>query len=207
MKEITKSIKRVPLKVTKVFSFFEFLALFFLFLQLSACSSTETTRDPSRRGFLLAEQMIDEGRFHDGLLMHRVNAKFFSTYPYAKKSAQRIENLNELLKKSVKGRPEIEVIKKKIEETEAGIKVLLTIVNNTEEKISSFELRIQALNAYKRPMLNRITRQYAVTEQSSKSLGAWDINIFVYEIPGFRNVKDLKVTFRNIIYDKILSIE
>ncbi len=186
------------------------LVLLVMVSLISACVTAETERDPSKKGYLLAEKLIQEGRYHDGLLMHRVNARFFPEFAYAQNSARRIQELNDLLKKSVQGRPELEMIKQQMDVSSSGAKVLVTIVNNSEKKIRSFDLSIQVFDAKGALLRNRVTGRYSLEEQNSKELGAWDIAVFSYDLSGFTGVSNsatAKVLFRNILYDQRLSFE
>lgn len=183
---------------------------FYLVLNLfiTGCFFTiETKRDPSKKGFLMAERMVRSARYHDALLLHRVNANFFRGLPYAEKSAKRVIELDDVLKKSLEGRPTVEIIKNKIISKNSQKFIILDVVNNTDRKISQLTFRIRLFDSNGMILRQKITRKRYMLKESTKILGSWDIIQYIYPLEEYPEAMKSKVKIDNGFYmngEKIL---
>ncbi len=163
------------------------ILIFFCFLVcLGQCTSTEYARDPAKKGFFLAENMIRQKRYYGGLLMHRINASFFQEYPYGKKSFARLQELNAILKKSIEGRPPVEIIqeKSKIKNQQ----VYLTIVNNTKKQVQNARIEIEFLTQNNRTIPNPTTGNKSMQRQLSRPIGPWGVYVDRFALTGYPGV-------------------
>jgi hypothetical protein len=164
---------------------FGLLLLALLFSCLSCQSGIEKGRDPARNGYFLAEKMIEQGRYYDGLLLHRVNANFFSEYYYGKRSRQRIRELNDKLKESVRGRPKVEILKKSLTPQGARNKVRLTIVNNTSKWVAHLRVSVRILDSRGKALPHPVTGKKEFQRIYGEDIGPWGLVRMTFSVSGY----------------------
>jgi hypothetical protein len=169
--------------------------------------TTESERDPSKKGYLLAEQMIQKGRYHDGILLHKINADFFFSYSYAKKSKERIEELNALLKISTKGRAPLEITKKEITKKENKLFLIFSIANNTEKKIAKTIFEIMIFNNAGRLLRKNLRNYYSLLETYTKPIGGWDIRDVLISLAGFAGAERAEIKIREAFFEDSSPVE
>lgn len=176
----------------RVFGLLSAALFLFCFACLSCQSSIERGRDPARKGYFLAEKMIERGRYYDGLLLHRVNANFFSSYYYGKRSQQRIRELNDKLKQSVKNRPKVEVLRKKIKKHGTDHKISITIVNNTANWVINLRISMQFLDSEGEPLAHSLTKKKKLQRIYNQDIGPWGMVNVTFNVSDYRGVQKVQ---------------